>query len=114
MRALSILLLLFTTTASIAMDMGIDNERDHEDVHGSVVSSPSSSNGDSSASAEFTTTIASLHPTPHVMKHQHGAPILETHLLPEERLFGRITTPLLILLYHQTIVLPCIFILSWV
>lgn len=87
MRALSILLLLFTTTASIAMDMGIDNERDHEDVHGSVVSSPSSSNGDSSASAEFTTTIASLHPTPHVMKHQHGAPILETHLLPEERLF---------------------------
>ncbi|KAI5950407.1 hypothetical protein CANMA_005335 [Candida margitis] len=88
MRAsLSILLLLFTTTASIAMDMDMhadtDNERDHEDVQGTIIAS----NSAKSYSSPPSTTVASLQPTPHVMKHQHGVPILETHLLPEERLF---------------------------
>ena len=90
MRALSILLLLLTTTASMAeMDMHGDKERaGHEDEHGNVVSSSPSLKGDSSsASVELTATTASLQPTPHVMKHQHGVPILETHLLPEERLY---------------------------
>ncbi|KAG7664064.1 uncharacterized protein J8A68_002388 [[Candida] subhashii] len=30
---------------------------------------------------------ATMSPIPHVMHHEHGKPILETHLLPEERLY---------------------------
>lgn len=91
MKAFSTLLLLSAAaTASLAMDMNRDSKKEHEDVQVTSVSSSPSNNGEDSslsASATTTTTSASLVPTAHVMKHMHGVPILETELLPEERLY---------------------------
>ncbi|KAL6449537.1 hypothetical protein SBY92_004451 [Candida maltosa Xu316] len=53
------------------MDMGDDTNND---------------NGNEIAATTENST-ESLEPIPHVMKHMHGVPILETHLLPEERLY---------------------------
>lgn len=66
-------LLLLWAIATAAMEMG-DSPHDHgQDDHHSEVS-PKKSN-------------ATLRPIPHVMHHQHGKPILETDLLPQERLY---------------------------
>lgn len=40
-----------------------------------------------SADATVAVDVTKLSPTPHVKLHEHGKPILETHLLPEEKLF---------------------------
>ncbi|KAI5957964.1 hypothetical protein KGF57_002772 [Candida theae] len=89
MKTVSTLLLLFAATASIAMDMDSDSERGHEEVHGGAIVSLTNSNKPvtTAPTTESSGTTASLEPTPHVMKHQQGLPILQTHLLPEERAF---------------------------
>ncbi|KAI5951567.1 hypothetical protein KGF54_004641 [Candida jiufengensis] len=90
MKVTNILLFCFAT-ATIAMNMDMDNMEED----GSIESLHSNSHSHNHDSADETTnsidsidsTISSLEPTPHVMKHQHGLPILQTHLLPEEKLF---------------------------
>ncbi|MCP8716948.1 MAG: Ytp1 family protein [Asgard group archaeon] len=71
-------LLLFFSAAIAMADMNMDDNEemehmDHQDLE------PTTS--------ESTNSTESLEPIPHVMKHAHGVPILQTHLLPEERLY---------------------------
>lgn len=86
MKPIALLLVLF---ASLSLaDMNMDSHSDmmlgshhNEDVD-SLESMPTSTeNTDNINSTE------SLVPIPHVMKHMHGVPILQTKLLPQERLF---------------------------
>lgn len=73
-------LLLFLSLGLAMADMNIDDDMegmehlDNQDVTPSSLESSTKS-------------IEPLVPTPHVMKHPHGVPILQTHLLPEEKLY---------------------------
>ncbi|CAH6720678.1 uncharacterized membrane protein [[Candida] jaroonii] len=61
-----------------------DNHDSHNDI--SDGSNEMSTTGNSVDSSNMES-MASMVPIPHVMKHMHGMPILQTELLPQERLF---------------------------
>ncbi|KAK6205555.1 uncharacterized protein RJT21DRAFT_4896 [Scheffersomyces amazonensis] len=61
-------------------------DMDDMDMDNDIIESGSAASS-SDDHQDIQTPIESLEPIPHVMKHPHGLPILETSLLPEERLF---------------------------
>ncbi|KAI3406817.2 hypothetical protein KGF56_000422 [Candida oxycetoniae] len=82
MKASSLLLLFCIAIPSIAMSM---DEMEPSDVLESA--STHSHNDNNSGNGNGNGDGDNLVPIAHVMKHQHGVPILETNLLPEERLY---------------------------
>lgn len=71
------LVLGIALTLALAMAIPMDHaeHEDHDNDHDEIVATPT------------TVSTASISPTPHVMKHQHGVPILQTHLKPAEKLW---------------------------
>ena len=86
MKPIALLLVLF---ASLSLaDMNMDSHSDmmlgshHDEDVDSLESMPTSTENTDNINS-----TKSLVPIPHVMKHMHGVPILQTKLLPQERLF---------------------------
>ena len=67
---------------AMAMDMDMDSDMKEDGM-----SDISNSKESTHTTMTDTSVAADLTPIPHVMKHPHGLPILETNLLPEEKLF---------------------------
>ncbi|CAK9435710.1 uncharacterized protein LODBEIA_P04340 [Lodderomyces beijingensis] len=105
MKFSGILLLLTATTTTTVSAMVMDSEpmdssvaphaythshnhnQDQDQDHASASASASVSGDDYDSNGSSTSETRKLVPIPHVSKHQHGLPILQTHLLPEEKLF---------------------------
>ncbi|KAI5964827.1 uncharacterized protein KGF55_001897 [Candida pseudojiufengensis] len=87
MKSTTILLSCLLITSSIAMNMDMDMDMSSAETNHDSIEPSHTHNHYSDDKSNKTDTSNQLEPTPHVMKHQHGLPILQTHLLPEERLF---------------------------